>query len=199
MTVADVVTRHLADLEPKWTNFVLNCPPNRDGLMTAAIVDLLRGVGAAWKPDAARPPLPAQPPQNEHPYTPVDATATTGDPYAAIDGKNDTGFISMWQPGGALPQSITVDLGQVRPDVGWFGYVPRYYHEKSSADGNVTAFRILTSGDGRDFKEATAGKWAADGRMKVATFGPAPARFVRFEVLAANGHPAVTEVMVGAR
>jgi hypothetical protein len=41
--------------------------------------------------------------------------------------------------------------------------------------------------------------WAADGRMKVATFGPTPARYVRFEVLAANGSPAVTEITVGAR
>ncbi len=199
MTVDDVVTRHLGDLEPKWTNFVLNCPPNRDGLMPAAIVDLLRGVGAAWTPNGARPPLPAQPPQNEHPYTPVDATATSGDPGAAIDGKNDTDFISMWQPSGALPQSITLDLGQVQPDLGWFGYVPRYHHEKSSQDGNVTAYRILTSSDGRKFNEATAGSWPADGRMKVATFGPAPARYLRFEILAANGHPAVTEVMVGGR
>jgi alpha-L-fucosidase len=199
MTVADIVERHLADLEPKWSNFLLNCPPNRDGKLDQAIVTLLRDVGVAWTPDAGRPPLPAQGPQNERPYNPVSAMASSGDASHAIDGKNDTEFISMWQPTGALPQSLTLDLGQVRSDVGWLGCVPRYHREASSKDGNVTAYRVLTSTDGKTFKDATAGAWAADGRMKVATFGPTPARFVRFEIRATNGSPAVTEVTVGGR
>ena len=35
--------------------------------------------------------------------------------------------------------------------------------------------------------------------LKVATFGPAAARYVRFEVRAANGTTAVTELTVGGR
>jgi hypothetical protein len=35
--------------------------------------------------------------------------------------------------------------------------------------------------------------------MKVATFGPTPARYVRFEIHAANGSSAVTEITVGGR
>lgn len=200
MTVGDVVGKHLGDFEPKWTNFLLNCPPNRDGLLPPEVVALLKNVGAAWSPNAARPPLPAQPPQNERPYTPVAAVATSGDAKAAIDGKNDAEYITMWRPGGALPQSITLDLGRVQPDVGWLGVVPFYKLEKSSTEGNVTAYRVLTSTDGNQFAEAAAGTWPADGRMKVATFAPAPARFVRFEIrAAANGVPAVTEVTVGGR
>ncbi len=199
MSVADVVTRHLQDLEPKWTNFLLNCPPNRNGILDTAIVDRLRAVGAAWTPNLSRPPLPAQGPQNERPYTPVSAMAGSGNANSAIDGRNDTGFYSMWQPEGALPQSITLDLGQVQPDVGWLGCVPRYHNEASSKDGNVTSYRILTSAGSSNFREATAGTWAADGRMKVATFGPTPARYVRFEIRAANGSPAVTEITVGGR
>src|SRR5581483_8321959 len=168
MSVTDVVTRHLADLEPKWTNLLLNCPPNRDGALDPEIVARLREVGAAWSPNLARPPLPAQGPQNERPYTPVAATASSGNAGDAIDGKNDSELITMWQPTGALPQSITLDLGQVRPDVGWLGCLPRYRHEASSRDGNVTAYRILTSTDGSDLREAAAGTWTADGRMKVA-------------------------------
>ena len=45
-------------------NFLLNCPPNRDGLLPAGIVTLLRNVGAAWTPNASRPPLPAQGPRS---------------------------------------------------------------------------------------------------------------------------------------
>ena len=98
-----------------------------------------------------------------------------------------------------LPQSITLDLGQVRPDVGWLGCLPRYRNENSSQDGNVTSYRVLTSTDGGKFTEATAGTWPADGRMKVASFGPVAARYVRFEIRAANGSPAVTEITVGGR
>ena len=199
MSVTDIASRHLSDLETKWTNFLLNCPPNRDGTLDAAIVSRLREVGAAWSANRSRPALPAQPPQNERPYTPVSATASSGNANDAIDGKNDTTSITMWQPSGALPQSITLDLGQVRPDVGWLGCVPRYRNETSSTDGNVTWYRILTSTDGSDFAEAAAGAWDADGRMKVALFGPKPAQYVRFEIRAANGSPAVTEITVGGR
>jgi hypothetical protein len=86
-----------------------------------------------------------------------------------------------------------------RPDLGWLGCLPRYHNEQSSRDGNVTAFRVSTSSDGASFSERSAGIWAADGQMKVATFGPAPARYLRFEILAAKGRPAVTEITVGAR
>jgi alpha-L-fucosidase len=199
MTARDIVERHLGDLEPKWTNFLLNCPPNRDGLLDPAIVARLGEVGAAYRPNLARPPLPAQGPQNDFPYTPVSAFANSGNADDAIDGKNDQGFYSMWQPGDELPQSIILDLGQVRPDVGFLGCLPRYHNERSSPDGNVTTYRILLSSDGRTFADAAAGTWLADGRMKVAAFAPAAARFVQFEIRDANGSPAVTELAVGGR
>ena len=60
MTVDNIVNGHLKMLEPRWTNFLLNCPPNRDGLMDAAIVTRLAEVGATWSPNASRAPLPAQ-------------------------------------------------------------------------------------------------------------------------------------------
>lgn len=198
MPLSDLVDRHLRDLEPKWTNFLLNCPPNREGKLDPAIVSLLRAAGAAWSPNPSRPALPAQGPQNERPYTPVSAGATGGEAFHAIDGKNDTEYVTMWQPG-SLPQSITLDLGRVQPDVGWLGCVPRYHKEQSSKDGNVTSYRIFTSTDGNTFVGGTSGTWEADGKMKVATFGPTPARYVRLDVLAASGAAAVTEISVGGR
>ena len=35
-----------------------------------------------------------------------------------IDGINDYGYYTIWQSAGVLPQSVTIDLGQSRPDVG---------------------------------------------------------------------------------
>jgi alpha-L-fucosidase len=199
MTVSEIVDDHLGTLEPVWTNFLLNCPPNRSGLLDDAIVSLLGQVGAAWSPDLSRPPLPAQDPQNEHPYTPVSATATSGTAWSAIDGINDTLYTTQWEPPGSLPESVTLDLGQTRPDVGWIGVVPYTLYDVSSTDGNVTSYGVLVSTDGTSFTEVTSGTWAADGKMKVVTFGPVAARYVRLEVRAANGTPSVTEVAVGGR
>ncbi len=199
MSVRDIVTQHLGDLQPKWTNFLLNCPPNRDGLLDPEIVERLREAGNAFGPEPARQPLPAQGPQNEHPYTPVSAAATTGDATCAIDGKNDQTYVTLWQPTGTLPQSITLDLGRIRTNVGWLGCLPRYHNENSSKEGNVTTYRVHASADGKRYTIAARGRWTADGRMKVATFGPLSTRFVRFEILSANGNPAVTEITLGAR
>jgi len=197
MSVSDIVTRHLADLEPKWTNFLLNCPPNRTGTLDPAIVTLLGQVGAAWSPNQSRPPLPAQGPQNEHPYAIVAATATSGSANNAIDGINDTGTHTMWQPTGALPQSITLDLGQSRPDVGWLGCTPYASGDSTATTGNVTSYTVSVSTDGSTFSQVTSGAWTADGKMKVATFDPVSARYVRFQVDAANGSPAITELSLG--
>jgi alpha-L-fucosidase len=157
-------------------------------------------VGAAWSPNAARPPLPAQGPQIERPYTAVAATATSGTAKNAIDGLNDNNFNTLWQSTGAFPQSITLDLGQSRPDVGIVSVTPRYMNNRGVADGNITSYRILLSVDNSTFSEAAAGTWPADAKLKVVTFAPAAARYVRIEAQAANGTSAIaTEISVGGR
>jgi alpha-L-fucosidase len=203
LTQSAIVDQHLKLLEPRWTNFLLNCPPNRDGLLDDAIVSRLREVGAAWNKNVGRAPLPAQGAQLEYPYTPVNATATSGTAANAIDGKNDNWNAlpnTIWRTTGAFPQSITLDLGATKPDVGMLGYVPEYMNNAAQAGGNITSYRILVSTDANNFTEVTSGTWAADAKMKVATFGPAPARYVRLEVRAANGTSAsATEISIGAR
>jgi alpha-L-fucosidase len=199
MSVSSIVDGHLKLLEPRFTNFLLNCPPNRGGLLDDTIVARLAEVGNAWSPNPSRPPLPSQGPQIDHPYTPVTATATSGTAMNAIDGINDTNRFTIWQTTGTLPQSITLDLGQSHPDVGMLAYVPRYVAGKGSTDGNITSYSISTSTDGATFAEAAHGAWPADGAMKVATFASTAARYVRLDVLEANGaNAAVTEITVGA-
>ena len=199
MSVSSIVDDHLKKLEPLWTNFVLNCPPNRDGLMDAAIVSRLAEVGAAWTPNAARAPLPSQGPQIERPYTPVSASASSGTAKNAIDGVNDNQLNTMWQASGALPQSITLDLGRSRPDVGIVSVTPRYANNRGVTDGNITSYRILAGTEESTLTEVAAGTWPADGKLKVVTFPPTAARYVRVEVRAANGMAAATEISVGGR
>ena len=201
MTTSDIVDGHLKKLEPAWTNFLLNCPPNRDGLLDPAMVTLLASVGAAWSPDLTRPPLPPQGAQNEYPYTPVSAIATSGIPANAIDGRNDTASNTLWQTTGALPQSVTLDLGQSRADIGFLGYLPAYANNQGTTTGNITSYAVLVSTDNVTFTTATTGSWAADGKWKTASFGPLTGRYVRLEARAVNGGTSAvaTEITVGAK
>ena len=204
MSTTSIVDGHLKKLEPLWTNFILNCPPNRDGLLDSAIVTRLTEVGAAWSPNASRPPLPAQLPIIEHPYAAVSAAASSGNAANAIDGKNDTNSYTMWQSTGALPQSITLDLGQVRPDVSQLDYVPAYMNANGGSGdpkGAITSYTISLSSDGTTFSEAGTGTWAGDGKMKHAAFTPAAARYVRLTANTVMGSSAAvaTEITVGAK
>jgi alpha-L-fucosidase len=201
MNPTDIVQNHLQPLEARWTNFLLNCPPNRDGLLDLPIVDTLTQVGALWNPDPSRKPLPAQGLQNEHPYTPVGAYATSGTASAAIDGVNTYNTYSVWQSSGSLPQSVTLDLGVARPDVGILQYVPRYSgRETAETDGAITSYAILTATNRNNFTMATTGTWPSNSAMKTATFSPVNARYVRLEARAVTGaNAAATEITVGAR
>jgi alpha-L-fucosidase len=202
MSTDNIVNGHLRMLEPRWTNFLLNCPPNREGLMDAAIVTRLAEVGAMWSPNASRAPLPAQGPQNEWPYTPTGATATSGTAANAIDGVNDWGSYTIWQSTASLPQSVTIDLGQSRPDVGYVGYVPRYVANSGpSTDGAITQYTVYTSTNNSTFTMAAMGSWPVDGKMKSVAFTPVAARYVRLEARAVNGTSGAvaTEITVGAR
>ena len=49
MTVDDIVNKHLKALDKRNCNFLLNCAPNRDGLMDNNVVKRLGEVGKAYK------------------------------------------------------------------------------------------------------------------------------------------------------
>lgn len=201
MSLKDLVEGHLIPLEERYSVFILNCPPNRKGQLDDKIVKRLAEAGELWKPDMKRLPLPAQGPQNEYPVTIQSASATSGNAYDAIDAKNDAHFYSVWESEKKLPQSITLDLGETREDIGILCYVPKYViHSTPTDQGAITQYEIHTSVDGEKFTKAAAGKWAADYHMKTVTFKPVKARFVRLTALTAkDGYAAATEVSVGIR
>lgn len=200
MSSSVIVNGHLDYLEPLWVNFILNCPPNREGLMDDIIVNRLAQVGEQWSPDESRPPLPDQDIQIRHYVTPVGAEATSGDAINAIDGINDTHYYSVWESDEGLPQSITIDLGEVREGITQLAYVPRYEVPGTPTDeGSITAFKISVSENNETFEEVASGEWEGDAHMKVAPFPPVPARYIRLEALEANGDfAAATEISIGA-
>jgi alpha-L-fucosidase len=193
MSKASILS-HLADLEPKYTSFILNCPPNRDGRLDTNIVNRLAEVGAAWSPNTSRPPLPTQMLRAEHPVTPVSAYATayrTGEgPLNAIDGLSDKGYETCWSTWGlspALPHSITIDLGGVWSNVSTLEYLPKQWNRSDTTDGDITSYTISTSTDGTNFTQVATGTWAGDRATKVAEWPARNVGFVRLQANAATG------------
>ena len=207
LTPEEIVDGHLAVLEPRYCTFILNCPPNPDGRLDASVVDTLRRVGAAWSPDRGRPPLPAQPDPLRRQHTPVSATATSGDAGLAVDGHSDFGWNgqadqTLWQADGPAPQSVTLDLGRVRAGVDTLTYLPRQdtatpYAYDHLTDGNITAYRVEASVDGRHFHEVARGSWAPDKTLKRARFRGRPVRYLRLVARATVGDAPASASEIG--
>jgi alpha-L-fucosidase len=200
----DAILDHLADLEPKWTSLILNCPPNRDGRLDDNIVARLAEVGAAWRP-VRRAALPAQPLRCEHQITPVSAYATgshAGEgPLRAVDGFSDKGFETCWSTWSMpLPQSITIDLGGVWSNVSTLEYLPKQWDRHYLTDGDITSYTVSTSVDGVTFSKAVAGRWAGTVTTKIAEWPKRDAAFVRLEVHAGTGGYAnISGLHIGGR
>ncbi|WP_327699107.1 alpha-L-fucosidase [Streptomyces sp. NBC_00459] len=201
----DAILSHLADLEPKYTSFILNCPPNRNGVLDTNIVNRLAEVGAAWSPNTSRAPLPTQLLRAEHPVTPVNAHATgfhTGEgPLNAIDGLSDARYETCWSTWGlTLPQSITIDLGGVWSNVSTLEYLPKQWSRTNTTDGDITSYTISTSTDGVTFAQVAAGTWDGNRKTKVAEWPNRNVGYVRIQVNAATGDYAnIGGVRIGGR
>ncbi|MFJ9909249.1 RICIN domain-containing protein [Streptomyces sp. NPDC101152] len=202
----DAILSHLVDLEPKYTSFILNCPPNRNGVLDTNIVNRLAEVGAAWSgPNTSRPPLPAQMLRAQHPVTPVAAYATayhTGEgPMNAIDGLSDKNFETCWSTWNLpLPQTITIDLGGVWSNISTLEYLPKQWNRSNTTDGDITACTISTSTDGTTFTEVATASWAGDRTSKLVEWPARNAAFVRIQVTAGTGGYAnIGNLRIGGR
>ncbi len=216
LSVSDIVDSHINTLVPRYTNFILNCPPDNRGLLNDDIVNVLQQVGTYRQahPAPVPPPLPAQGIHNTNPYFPVAATASSGTAANAIDGKNDIGRYALWTSTGALPARAPVDLGSVK-SAGFIGYLPPYEAGSgwNSSSGNcssqpcalastiglITSYEIDTSVDGTTFTKATTGTWPANSKLQGVSFGPVQARYIRLIALAVNSgtSASATEIEVG--
>ncbi|WEH12826.1 alpha-L-fucosidase [Streptomyces sp. VNUA24] len=199
------ILSHLVDLEPKYTSFILNCPPNRDGRLDDNIVKRLAEVGAVWRPDTSRPKLPEQLPRAEHPVTPVSAYATgfhDGEgPMNAIDGLSDRNFETCWSTWNLrLPHSITIDLGGVWSNVSTLEYLPKQWGRNNSSDGDIISYKISTSTDGSSFTEVGGGIWGGSRALKVVEWSPRQVGFVRIEAVeGTGGYSNMGGVRIGGR
>jgi hypothetical protein len=213
---ASSIANEIKGTESNYTNFILDCPPNLQGLLEAPVVTALGQVPQYWTPNAARAPLPQQLPKVETPLTPVSATATSGDAALAIDGYNDSikgvnntmhsnKGESLWTSTGALPQSITLNLGKSYDNIDMLEYLPQR-HTGTTA-GNITSYKVLVSKDSVTFTQVATGTWPADPTYhgllcpQRVQFPAQTAQYVRLEADAVSGggtSAIVGEIAVGS-
>jgi alpha-L-fucosidase len=166
MSTASIL-QHLADLEPRYCNLLLNVPPDTNGLISPACSTRLAQVAASWSPNLSRRPLPKQMHNIEYPITPTknataSSTSTTNDkdgrtqiPYFSVNGLTDIGGSgvpssaqALWQSGDGLPQWVQMDLGAVYDSLNIFGYLPRQDLDATYGHaGTIVRFHLLMSRD----------------------------------------------------
>jgi alpha-L-fucosidase len=199
---AESLVEKLKSLENRYCTFMLNCMPNRDGLLDKNFTDLLARIGERWKPNDQRATLPMQPKPLLHEIMCDTATATSGNALFAIEGrKNPHGNYTNWITEKPLPQTITLDLGAVYSGIECLQIVPLHTsnRRRSLRNGNITHCKIYISTDGENYELSSEENWLADGNMKTAEFHDISARYIRVEILKCNGENAgVTEMAVGS-
>lgn len=204
----NAILQHLQSLEPTWVSFILNCPPNRNGLLDTNIVNRLTEVGAAWAgPNNGRAQLPTPQVRAEWPVTPVAAYATgyhPGEPAIhAIDGRSNNGYETCWSTWGvtpSLPHAITVDLGGVWSNVSTLEYLPKQWGRNNSADGDITSYTVYTSIDGVNWTQVASGTWAANRNVKVVEWSNRSVGYIRLQIdAAAGGYSNVSGLIIGGR
>ena len=199
---ASSIASEIKTTESNYTNFILDCPPNLQGLLEDPVVAALAQVPQYWTPNASRAPLPEQLPKIETPLTPVSATATSGNAALAIDGYNDSikgvnntmhsnQGESLWTSTGALPQSITLNLGKSYDNIDMLEYLPQR-HTGTTA-GNITSYKVFASKDNVTFTQVASGTWPADPTYhgllcpQRVQFPAQTAQYVRLEADAVSG------------
>ena len=199
------ISSRLSSCQANWANLLLDCPPNRDGVLDANLVSVLTQVGSMWKINTTRGTLPVPEVQLEHPVKPVaitaSSTSTSTKLSSAIDGMNDfvsgVNIQSLWQsnaaPSTSNPQSVTLDFGNIYSNIELLEYMPTQSRTTGndittvSTIGNITSYNVYVSTDNKTFTKVATGTWKADGYIKKVRFNPSNARYIRLEATATNG------------
>lgn len=194
------VGKKISDLESRYCSFMLATLPNPQGLLDENQLTCLKEIGEAWTPNTNRKPLPRQPKWTIYSLDPVSVETTSGDGNHAVDGIMYKREYTHWTPDEAFPQSITLDLGARYSGLEVLTCVPlhKMNPERSLKEGNVTKYALYLSYDNKRFKKVAQGNWKADAKTHSVTFPTTTARYVKFEILEANGAASIAELAVGA-
>ncbi|TWT75766.1 Alpha-L-fucosidase [Planctomycetes bacterium CA13] len=199
---AQSIVTKLKTLESRYCNFMLNCMPNRDGLLDPLYIDLLAEIGTLWKPDLDRPPLPAQNPLPVYSIPIENVAASSGDPEALIDACQHGTEHVHWISDGNMPQTITLDLGTVYKGVDAVTIVPNHRckpsPESALEEGNVTKLNVFAGVDKAAMTLVAARSYTPDAKPRHVTFVAQPTRYIKLEILESHGsNTIIAELAVG--
>ena len=201
---AESIVDRLKKLENRYCNFMLNCMPNRDGLLDSLYIDLLKEIGNSWEPDLSRPLLPIQQKPIIYEATPVSAFSKNGIANHTFDASKIAGknYYELVR-GKEKPQELKFDFGVEVDEFELISITPFHrckpFPEASLLDGNITNCVVYRSIDGENFKKVEELRWRADGKMKMVDTKPFSARYIKLEVLDFNGErPIINEMAFGA-
>ncbi len=199
----DVIVDKLKKCESRYCNFMLNCMPNRQGLLDPLYMDLLKEIGEKWKADPKRPPLPPQGPLIAESVPIKTVTATSGNPTNLYDATKIPGDnYYHWQSDSSFPQEIVIDLGKIQKDIDVLTIVQNHQcrpgPEKALPEGNMTQGRLFVSKDNINYEEVAFQKWPKDDKHRAIGFKKSNIRFLKLEILEVNGNNAIiAELEVG--
>jgi alpha-L-fucosidase len=199
---AESIVAKLDTLENRYCNFMLNCMPNRDGLLDPLYMDLLAEIGRQWKPDTGRPTLPVQEKSPVYAVPAENATATSGNAADLIDAKQVGSTHFHWSSDSSMPQQIVLDLGAVYDGIDALMIVPNHRckptPESALKEGNITKLQVSMSADNIAYELVAAKTYPADAKPRNIRFDATTTRYVKIDILEAYGSSAVVaEIAVG--
>lgn len=199
----DVIVDKLAKCESRYCNFMLNCMPNRDGLLDDIYIDLLAQIGQKWSPDLTRAKLLDQGPQIWESISIANIETSSGNAQYLFDGSKIAGANYYdWEADAGFPQTIIIDLGSIQQNVGVLTLVNKHRckprPEMALTEGNVLKYRLYKAGENKEFKELTGLNEKRSPGYTGIGFSPTRARYLKLEILDANnGKAVINELEVG--
>ncbi|WP_366183766.1 alpha-L-fucosidase [Flavobacterium ovatum] len=199
----DLIMDKLTTCESRYCNFMLNCMPNREGVLDPIFINLLKDLGLKWKPNTTRATLPNQGKIITNSLPIQSATATSGNANYLIDGTKEKINYYTWESDASFPQTITLDLGKSTKNIEVINIVPQHRSkpapEIALSEGNITQCKVYTSCDNKNYKEVGTYNWESNNHYRNITFTKSKARYLKIEILAAIGSKAIiTELEVGS-
>lgn len=220
----DYILDKLQRVVPLYCNFMVNIGPNRDGLFDEEVVARLKAVGASWKPDLNRLPLPKQGEALKTYLRAKDIEASAGQVFIEPAGSADDGS-PVAELLAQKTASVMIDgISDIVGDRGGFAAFQTYWKFFSKENnslvldlgtsenfskfyylpvqlkgytGLITKYELSVSDDNQNFKPVKTDNWNKTTDLKTASFSPVKARYIKLKILSSIAEAMVSEVGVG--
>lgn len=199
----EAIVTKLKTLESRYCNFMLNCMPNRDGLLDKPTLDYIYDIGQKWEPNTKRKPLSTKSRRLIYNIPIVKAEASSGEAANLIDAQQYKTDFKHWVSDKGNDQTITLDLGKIYDNLDVITLVPNHRSKPSPetalSEGNVLKCLTFTSTDNIHFKKASKNIWASNSHYRSILFKPKKARYIKISIRKSIGERVIiAEIEAGS-